>query len=112
MARDKRDKELDLVEDDDEELEDDEDLEEMYEGEGTSGIAGFIGGLMLGAMLGAGIALLIAPERGDVTRRRLRNRFQDVAEDARDQFDDWRDSAERELRRGRRTVKRKLRGDD
>ncbi len=106
-----RDKELDLVDDDDrdEDEEEEEIVDEFMEGEGTSGIVGFIGGLFLGALIGAGVALLVAPERGDVTRRRLRKRVRDVSEDAREQLGDWRGDAERELRKHRRKLQRRLR---
>jgi len=104
-----RDKELDLVDDDDRDEEEEEILDELVEAEGTSGIVGFIGGLFLGALIGAGVALLVAPERGDITRRRLKKRVRDVSDDAREQFDDWRGDAERELRKHRRKLQRRLR---
>jgi len=52
---------------------------------------------------------LVAPERGDITRRRLKKRVRDVSDDAREQFDDWRGDAERELRKHRRKLQRRLR---
>jgi uncharacterized membrane protein YccC len=102
-----RDKELDLVEDD-EDFSDEEELEALVEAEGASGLIGFIGGLLLGTLIGAGVALLVAPERGDVTRRRIRTKVRDVTGDAREQFEDLRDGAERELRRRRRKIRRRL----
>jgi hypothetical protein len=103
-----RDKELEIME---EELEPEEELDEVeiYETESASGIVGFLGGLVLGALIGAGVALLVAPERGDVTRRRLRTRLRDAGDDAKEQLEDWRDDAERELRRHRRKLQRRLR---
>ena len=74
-----RDRELDLVEEDEEIEEDDEELEDAVADEGAGALAGFIGGLLVGAVIGVGIALLVAPERGEVTRRRLRGRLRDVA---------------------------------
>ena len=35
------------------------------------GIAGFVTGMLIGALVGAGVALLFAPARGDRLRRRL-----------------------------------------
>jgi len=95
-----------------ESLEDDEliadELAELGEIDGSSGVVGFIGGLMLGAVIGAGIALLVAPERGDVTRRRIRARIDDFRDDARDHLGELRDEAGHQLRRGRRKIKRRL----
>ena len=99
-----REREMERVED---EAADDE-LEEIVEAEGATGIVGFLSGFVLGALAGAGIALLLAPERGDVTRRRIRKKFRDVSSDARDQFDDWKDDAERELRRRQRQIRKRL----
>ena len=65
---------------------------------------------MLGALIGAGVALLVAPERGDVTRHRLSSRIRDAGDEAKEQLQDWRDDAERELRRHRRRLQRRLRG--
>lgn len=102
-----RDRDLDVVEDDEEQFEEEE-LEELEDVGTARGLVGFIGGLMLGALIGAGVALMLAPERGYVTRRRIRTRFEDVRDDAKDQIEDWRGSAEREFKRGRRKVRRKL----
>lgn len=38
----------------------------------SEGPGGFAGGLLLGIVLGAGVALLFAPDRGQKTRGRLR----------------------------------------
>jgi gas vesicle protein len=46
------------------------------------GPAGFAAGLVVGALLGASIALLYAPERGDRTRRAVRRRLERLREDA------------------------------
>ena len=59
----------------------------------------FISGFLLGAMVGAGIALLAAPEAGTRTRRRIRkvagelkdsagDHWDDLAEDVKDKGDD------------------------
>ena len=106
-----RDKDVELVDDDDRFDEEDEGFEDLEEVESARGIVGFLSGLLLGALIGAGVALLLAPERGDVTRRRIGTRLHDAADDARDQIDEWRDSAGRELRRGRKKLTKKLRRD-
>ena len=102
-----RDPDLDLVEDENE-LED-EDFEEYEEADGPSAGA-FLVGVLLGALLGAGAALMLAPERGEVVRRRLGGRLRALGEDARDQLEDWRDEAGRELRSSRRRLKKRLKG--
>ncbi len=104
-----RDRELDLVEQDEEIEEDDEELEDAVADEGTGALAGFIGGLLEGAVIGVGIALLVAPERGEVTRRRLRGRLRDAQDGARDRLGHWRDDAGRRLKRKRRRLRRRLR---
>jgi len=107
-----RDKDLDLVDDEEELDEEQEELEALAEHDSAGGLVGFIGGLLVGALIGAGVAFLFAPERGDVTRRRLRSRIRDVSGDAREQFDDWRDGAERELRRRQRQLRRRFHRDN
>lgn len=102
-----RERDIDIVEDDADERLDADELAELVESDHASGVVGFIGGLLLGAVIGAGIALLVAPERGAVTRRRLRQRVEDLREEARDQLDDLRDEAGEKLRRGRRRLRRK-----
>jgi hypothetical protein len=51
------------------------------EDEGGGGLGGFAAGVIFGAMLGAGMALMFAPERGDTTRRRLSRRLTRLRED-------------------------------
>ncbi len=98
--------------DHDEEIElDDEELEEELDGDVTDRLRGattFVAGLMLGALLGAGVALLIAPQRGEATRRRIGSRWRDIRNDAAEQLGDWKDDARRELRRRRKQLKRRL----
>jgi gas vesicle protein len=48
----------------------------------------FVSGFLLGAMVGAGIALLAAPEAGNRTRRKIRRVAGDLKESAGDQWDD------------------------
>ena len=94
----------------DEELEFEDELEDEDEDavleedslNGRGAAAGFAMGLVLGAILGAGAALLLAPQRGDVTRRRIRRQFRDMRDEAAGQVGEWRDEARRELRRQRK----------
>lgn len=63
----------------------------------TTGI--FLAGLGIGALLGAGMALLYAPESGEITRHRIRRQFRTIRDDAADEWRDRTRSARRELRR-------------
>lgn len=52
---------------------------------------GFAAGLLLGALIGAGVALLFAPQSGQDTRRLIRKKARRIAADARDRYDDLKD---------------------
>lgn len=65
------------------------------------GLAGFIVGVAFGALLGAGVALLFAPNRGEKTRRRLRKRLRELQEGAVDGLGRAGDLTRRELARRR-----------
>ena len=54
-------------------------------------VASFLSGLLLGAVLGAGAALLMAPQPGRRTRKRIRRAALDLREDAGDRFDELAD---------------------
>jgi YtxH-like protein len=88
---------------------DDEEIEEIEgdgeEAGGSHGALGFFGGLVLGVLLGAGTALLLAPERGKITRRRIGRRVRRLRRDAQEKVGDLRDDAEHELRRVRRRLR-------
>ncbi|MEO8449286.1 MAG: YtxH domain-containing protein [Gemmatimonadota bacterium] len=62
----------------------------------------FAVGLVLGAMVGAAVALLLAPERGTDTRRRLRKRIRSVRDGAEERWQAIEAVARRELARRRR----------
>ncbi len=57
----------------------------------------FTVGLILGALVGAGLALLLAPQSGAETRRGLVRRARRLADESRDRYDE----ARRRLRRSR-----------
>ena len=61
------------------------------------------------AVLGAGVAILLAPERGEVLRRRLGRNIRHLQGDALDQLDDWRGDARREVQKQRKRLQRRLR---
>ncbi len=85
-----------------------EDLEELDDRVRLSGVTGFATGLILGALIGAGTALLLAPQRGDVTRSRIAKRVRGMRDDAREQVGEWADDARRQLRRQRKRLRRRL----
>lgn len=64
---------------------------------GSGGVRTFVAGLLIGALVGAGIALLVAPQSGEETRRSLARRARRLAEDARERYDD----VKRQLRHAR-----------
>lgn len=78
------------------------------------GLAGptFVAGVVVGAFLGACLALLVAPARGRIVRRRLGRRARELAERAgeelREEVDDASDRARRDLIRRRRRWKARL----
>ena len=51
----------------------------------------FVSGLVLGAIIGAGIALLTAPNDGRKTRKRLRKTATEMGGDASDRWDELAD---------------------
>jgi gas vesicle protein len=75
---------------------------------GGGGLAGFAMGVVFGALLGAGFALLYAPDRGDRTRRELKRRINRLREDAEEGLDRAGERARRELVRRRRRLEEGL----
>jgi gas vesicle protein len=62
----------------------------MEHDDGTQ-LFSFFSGLVLGAFLGAGFALLSAPDSGRRTRRRLRKAAGEIRDTATDRWDDLAD---------------------
>lgn len=81
---------------------DDESPDEAREGRA---VGGFAAGLIVGALLGASIALLFAPERGDRTRRALRKRLERLRENAGEELERAGTVARRELLQRRRRLR-------
>jgi gas vesicle protein len=77
-------------------------------GVSTHGTAGFIAGILFGAFLGAGFALLLAPERGDKIRGRLKRRMRSLRDDAREGIDRAGNATRKELRRRQRRIRAEL----
>jgi gas vesicle protein len=59
--------------------------------EHSSQVVNFVSGLVLGAVIGAGVALLTAPESGRRARKRLRRVAHDVRGTAGDRWDELAD---------------------
>jgi gas vesicle protein len=77
--------------------------ENAMEREGESGaVRTFAAGLLIGALVGAGIALLLAPQSGEETRRLLTRRARRLADDARERYD----GVKHQLRRAREQRRR------
>jgi gas vesicle protein len=74
----------------------------------TLGTAGFVAGMLLGAFLGAGFALLLAPERGEKIRGRLKRRMRSLRDDARDGIDRAGTATRKELRRRQQRIRAEL----
>ena len=77
-------------------------------GESPHGRARFVAGLLFGVFLGAGLALFLAPDRGENTRRRLRRRMQMLREGARDSLDEAGSRTKKELQRRKRRLRAEL----
>jgi gas vesicle protein len=69
---------------------------------------GFSAGLLLGVIIGAACALLVAPERGEKTRDRLRRRVRSLSEDAREGIDRAGNRTRKELLRRKRRLRAEL----
>ena len=68
---------------------------------GNGGVRTFAAGLLIGALVGAGIALLVAPSSGEETRRMISRRARRLAADARERYDEARHEL-KQLRERRR----------
>ncbi len=64
----------------------------------------FAAGLIIGALIGAGVALLIAPQSGEETRRFLRRRARRLAAGAQDRYEDAKDRLARVRRRTEESI--------
>lgn len=68
--------------------------------QGSSGFGWFV----IGAALGAGLALLYAPRTGEETRREIGRRWDDLKEEAEEKFDDLSEG----LQEGREKIRAKI----
>jgi gas vesicle protein len=72
------------------------------------GRAGFLAGIVFGAFLGAGIAMLFAPDRGEKTRGRIRRRMRNLGEDAMESIDQAGSRTRKQLSRRKRRLQKEL----
>jgi gas vesicle protein len=79
-----------------------------HDEQSAGGSGGLIAGIVIGALIGAGIALLAAPHSGEDTRRQLSRRARGLRDDAAERFDDLSVRARRELKRRRRQLRDRL----
>jgi gas vesicle protein len=75
----------------------------MYYEDDTGGVP-FLAGILMGIIIGAGLALLVAPQSGRRTRRRLARRVEDVADEAVGKWDDVAGELRSAVRSGRKKL--------
>lgn len=64
-----------------------------------------LAGITLGALIGAGVALLLAPQKGEETRTQLSRRARTLRDDASQYLDEASTTARQKLARGKRRVR-------
>lgn len=69
---------------------------------GNGGLRTFAAGLLIGALVGAGVALLVAPSSGEDTRRMIARRVRRLAADAQERYDEARHQLHRARERRRK----------
>jgi gas vesicle protein len=67
----------------------------------------FIAGMALGTLIGAGVALLVAPQSGRRTRRQIARTAEDIGDTARERFGDAGDEVRRRAQRAKRAAERR-----
>lgn len=66
----------------------------------------FVSGLALGTLIGAGVALLLAPQSGRRTRKRIARAAEDLGDEARDRLEDAADDVRRHAEHAVRAAER------
>ncbi|MDX1396712.1 MAG: YtxH domain-containing protein [Gemmatimonadota bacterium] len=67
----------------------------------------FIAGVALGTLIGAGVALLVAPQSGERTRRDIARAAEDIGDTTRERLEDASDDVKRRARRAIRAAERR-----
>jgi gas vesicle protein len=75
---------------------------------GGIGLGGLGAGILIGAVLGIGLGMLFAPERGDAMRKRLRKRLAKARARAGDELESAGKRTRKELARRRRRLEEAL----
>lgn len=70
--------------------------------EAAHGTRNFLTGLAVGALIGAGVALLYAPDRGSNTRRKLGRQIRHLKDRSGESVSQLKDKLRKELRRVKR----------
>lgn len=68
--------------------------------EGDGSPAAFVAGIAIGALLGAGIALMLAPDAGPRTRKKVGRRVRSMSDRALEELEEATREQRRSLRRG------------
>jgi gas vesicle protein len=89
----------------------------MFKGHNQTNIVPIISAFAIGSLIGAGMALLVAPRSGEETRAMIKNRGQEVADRAADTAESTRRRAEKAMddladRTKRETEELRQRGHD
>lgn len=85
-----------------------EDLEDEPAGGSEFDTTSFLTGVLVGAAVGAGLALLFAPASGDDTRRLLRRRAKAVGKEASRGWASTRDEARRQFKDKKEALRERL----
>lgn len=93
---------------DDEELDLDESGEDDFEEGGAPGGGSFLSGLLVGAAVGAVLALAFAPRSGEETRRLVRRRTGELAKGAGKRVRSARDDVREALREKKDALRQRL----
>jgi gas vesicle protein len=78
----------------------------MGSGKNDHSVGTVVLSFFIGTVIGAGVALLLAPEEGEKTRRKIVDLADDVKEKAEDSFEEVRDRVTAALEKGKGLLKK------
>lgn len=76
----------------------------MHHQEGGFGVGAILLSFLLGSMVGAGLALLVAPQTGTETRRRIRDFAEDVSDKASEYIEQAKSKAASSIDKGKEVL--------